>query len=221
MNSNNCDLCNEWKGENCYFKEVFTSDKVDNRIVLKTRYSWVIAGLGALGPGYLLILPERHVPAIGYLSPDELDDIINIKKRVSKLITKMFSDKYGKVVFFEHGSNNKGFLSGKSVDHAHLHALPGGNIDFRLPLLRDFKECEIEGLEELRNLSNKDIPYLFYEDPEGRCYTYLPEKDIPSQYIRRVWAQGLGLPDRYNWREFIEKPNVLETLKILESSKDT
>jgi diadenosine tetraphosphate (Ap4A) HIT family hydrolase len=218
--SRQCDFCDELRGIPSLFHQMFSKYGIGSRIIAATDHSWAIAGLGALTPGYILILPRRHVPAIGYLSKREIKDIEKLSKVIGGQIAAEYGAYYGSVINFEHGANAKEFKSGKSVDHAHLHALPGGDIDFRIYLRSDFEEHQIHSLLDLQQLSSEHIPYLYFKSPSGEGYAYLPHKDIVSQYIRRIWAKALGKASRYNWRFYPEEENVIRTLVDITGAKE-
>lgn len=178
-------------------------------VIVETGSLLVIAGLGALAEGYVLLLPKDHYLSIGALPQEQMSEFVRLKDAIGSLIRRL----YGQVVFFEHGMSSSN-RAGGCTDHAHLHACPC-DIDFRLYLRRNFSEQQINDLGELSEVAQADIPYLFYEDVTGNKYVYPLSEHIPSQYLRKVWAQCVGKPQEWNWAVFIGEENVARTINRL------
>jgi hypothetical protein len=123
---------------------------------------------------------------------------------------------YGHSTFFEHGTSAAN-PAGASTDHAHMHLIPC-DTDFRPRLRRSFEEVQIGSLEELNVLAQSGTPYLFYENAAGEMHVYPLSQPIPSQYLRRVWAESVGKPQEWDWREFVGEENVACTIKNLRST---
>ena len=158
-----CDFCDEFTGRQSLFHSLFRKYGITTRVVTTSKHSIAIAGLGALSPGYLLVLPIRHVPAVGYLTDEEIADLIVLKEELGKRIRAKFGALYGDTVFFEHGASSTGVRAGQSIDHAHMHALPGANIEFRKRLDRDFTPQPVDKPVRFARLSQakiKDISSL-------------------------------------------------------------
>lgn len=69
-------------------------------------------------PGYLLVIPKRHVPSIFDLTDDESISLILRVVRVARAIRKAF-DPDGLNVF-----QNNGVIGFQTVPHVHFHVLP-------------------------------------------------------------------------------------------------
>lgn len=175
-------------------------------MIAETRSLYIIAGLGALTEGYLLLLPKVHYLSIGSLTQTELAELVAVKEVVARYIRQF----YGPAVFFEHGSSSIN-RAGGCTDHAHLHVCPSDS-DFRPYLRSTFREQKISGLEELGQYAKADIPYLFYENAHGDKYVYALDEYIPSQFLRKVWAKCVGKPGQWNWSEFIGEENIARTI---------
>jgi diadenosine tetraphosphate (Ap4A) HIT family hydrolase len=178
-------------------------------VIMEAEALLVVAGLGALTEGYVLLLPKAHYLSIGKLPQDEMSELVRVKDAVGSLIKRL----YGQVVFFEHGmsSSNRG---GGCTEHAHLHVCPCST-DFRPYLRCNFPERQISHLSELSEIAQADIPYLFYENVTGAKFVYPLSEHIPSQYLRKVWAQCVGKPQEWNWAEHIGEDNIARTIQRL------
>lgn len=166
----------------------------------------VVAGLGALAEGYVILFPKSHYFSIGALPQEQLSEFAKLKNYIGTLLKQL----YGNVIFFEHGESSSN-RAGKSIVHAHLHACPC-DADFRPHLQHRFSEKQISVLSDLRNYGDADIPYLFYENVFEEKFVYTILEHLPSQYLRRLWAQVVGKPRQWNWREHIGEKNVARTI---------
>lgn len=66
----------------------------------QTKYAFAIVGYGAITPGYILLMPKRHVESISQIVGEEWDDFISLKS----IIYRHIKNFYGGAVFFEHGA---------------------------------------------------------------------------------------------------------------------
>lgn len=172
----------------------------------------IIAGLGALSEGYVILLPREHILSLGMLSEEGMPKFIQIKNEIRAVLCSL----YGPITFFEHGMSSCGHAGG-CVDHAHLHAFPCQN-DFRPYLQQDLRETKVASLLDLREYAISDIPYLFYENPLQEKYVYTFDGHLPSQYFRRLWAQFVGRPDEWDWGVFLFEENIAKTIYKVRSA---
>lgn len=169
----------------------------------------VISGLGSLRPGYLLVVPRQHVNSSGELADDEFRQLWRTVRDMCDRISAVFGSR---VVAVEHGSS--GYDHGQAcVVHAHVHLFPidrdGRPEDF-VPV-----GCQpADDLLELRRLADERRNYFFcsWAAEAGRL---LADPALPSQYARRVWADGVGRPDEWDWAVFPELANCRTTTDIL------
>ena len=69
-------------------------------------------------PGHVLIVPVRHVPALGEMTAGERDAIFRLRGLLEPALTKAF----GAEGF--HYAWNEGEAAGQSIPHFHLHMIP-------------------------------------------------------------------------------------------------
>lgn len=161
-----------------------------DRFILREDGFDVIATVGQIGRGHVLLVPLAHVSCLGSMAAEELEAAARLKERLAAAI----EDAYGRLpVVFEHGNR------GQSVKHAHLHLLADAP-DFFAAVARDFPRHErISGLTELKRAYREDGGYLFYGSPAGGLTVFRGADDQP-QYFRRLAAEALGRPELADWR---------------------
>lgn len=190
-------------------------------MICQTPHFLVIPDIGPLVEGHLLIVPRQHDTCFGSLVRERWLEIQQLKDHVTRLLTESYSPP----LFFEHGAARTR-RAGNSIDHAHLHCLPG---QVELPAIAraedDWKS--MASLADLSAYAEKNIPYLYYEDCQGRKFSCALENEsrhLPSQYLRRVFGEALASP-YWDWKEMIadepyrdfNKKRILETVQRLKA----
>ncbi|MFA6215443.1 MAG: hypothetical protein WC768_02655 [Patescibacteria group bacterium] len=209
-NGNSCPYCQE-------FEDGFLRVKDENlgrRILLETPNFVVFPTLGCFIEGYLLIASKFHYIGIGQIPSNLHQELEEVQQKVSNVLL----ENYGIApVFFEHGPASCGNKGGGCIVHAHLHALP-----VEVDLLQDISslfECQpVTGFGAMQQLYAEGTPYLFWQNADGKRFVFkLSRTDfLPSQFIRRIIAEKLGLPERWDWRSYLgltELQNTIQTLK--------
>jgi diadenosine tetraphosphate (Ap4A) HIT family hydrolase len=69
-------------------------------------------------PGHVLIIPIRHVAAMGELSAEERDAIFNLMDKLKSALEKVFGAEGFNYAW------NEGPAAGQAVPHFHLHVIP-------------------------------------------------------------------------------------------------
>lgn len=205
-----CEFCDEFSnGTTDYVRSILGTDEFHTRIIVETREFLVIPGLGALTEGYILILPKKHYRSMAYL-PDQ-NGIFDELEMLMTAVRSICEDAYqSEVIFFEHGACSNTDLGGSCVDHAHIHSIPL-NHDIRCHLATSFEERAVEDMRFLSTVAREQRSYLFLEDQSGSRFLYFGPRQIPSQYIRRLWAKAIGRPNEWDWAVYIGKENLLNT----------
>ncbi len=75
-------------------------------------------------------------------------------------------------------------------------------------LTRSFPFEEVSNLPDLKRIQPEQ-PYLYYEAVRGKRYVFYPPF-IPSQYIRRLLAEALGIQE-WDWRQCGREEDLLTT----------
>ena len=183
-------------------------DKEVDCIIYESPRFFVTAELGALKPGYLMIIPKEH----DFLSMAQLPNMYKaehdeVLRDVETILKGAFGNK--PVTFFEHGSGPLGLTSHKkSIVHAHTHVI----IDFELK-----KEyLDMIQMKPLDDLSKARHTHYFAYKVGANGQTLCCYDDnvyIQRQFPRQIMAMELGYtPKQYNWREFSFEENIHTTL---------
>jgi ATP adenylyltransferase len=93
-------------------------------VVHEGRTCYVILNLYPYNNGHLMVVPRRHLPALGALSPDELQEVAVLTQLSETALTEAYQP---------HGINvgiNLGKPAGAGVEHhLHVHLVPRWNGD--------------------------------------------------------------------------------------------
>lgn len=211
-----CEFCDELSGgTDNSFRVLFDADEVPSRALLDTGAFVATPGLGALLPGYVLIWTRAHIASIGHLSASALDELESL---LISLRSRIHTEVGVGTVLFEHGnsSRNLGIGCGACIDHAHIHICPthrdlisADNTNFPTPR-------PIEKLSDLHYWIERKLPYLFYEDLCGSRFVFTPDRSLPSQFMRTLWASSLNVPDQWDWALYPIPENIIATLKMFD-----
>ena len=113
-------------------RETYPPKKIElfNRLMAYTNNFFVVAAIGAISPGYLMIITKELIPSISMVENKHIDELKWLIEVISKAIRKTYNKE---TIIFEHG--NCACLGG--LDRAHLHIMTiDKNIDDNL-----VKEC--------------------------------------------------------------------------------
>jgi ATP adenylyltransferase len=156
----------------------------------------VIPSLGSLVHGWLLLVPRLHVPSLAHLDLDvesELEDLFG-------WLSSLVADHWKPAVSFEHGPSGFGSDVGCTVDHAHLHLLPNlpnWTID---QLVATAPDLEWSMGRSLVNSTMRGRDYLMVR--AGSEIQFGSGAPIRSQHFRRFVAAEIGIPWRWDWRQY-------------------
>jgi len=202
--SSGCEFCNEFAGGSANSFAARYGYELESRLILEESDLRLLPSLGQIVPGYLLLVPNQHCRALADMSLNELNDLETLKMYV---IGHLYPT-YGDYLFFEHGARTSD-SGGCGITHAHLHAVPfPGDKDPVEKLKQSFPFDEVSNLPELKRIQIEK-PYLYYEAVHGKRYVFYPPF-VPSQYIRRLLAQALGI-EAWDWRQSGREENLLTT----------
>ena len=182
--------------------------KFEIRIVHEDERTYVVATLGQINEGYVLVIPKTHISCLGEMQQKDLGYFANLVERVCNAEALEYKVR---PILFEHG------IVGQSIPHAHLHIVPV-SVDLTPFVSRDFPACTIEDLCSFEDLgaayAKNATPYLFWQTPEGTnriCWN----PPAPPQYLRIIIANALGRPKSADWRNadpivdlFLIKENI-------------
>ena len=109
-------------GDGCVFCRAASSD--DPLVVHRGTAAFVILNLFPYNNGHVMVVPRRHIAALGEATPDELSELITLVRDAERVLTAAYAP---------HGINvglNLGRAAGAGVaDHLHVHLVPRWNGD--------------------------------------------------------------------------------------------
>ena len=201
-----CSLCSDYRGpdDSSKYSIIYEGDK--RRIVWEDDEFRILPSIGCLEEGYLLLVPKMHVPCLGALPINALNDCLT---SLTHQIMKVVASSYGGCTVFEHGVIDCYCRGGGCVDHAHLHIIPR-NIDFMKFLSTTQTIRRLHLAADLCAKYQSRVPYIVFSTP-GDEFMVFDAGNAPSQLMRRIVAIELGLPDFWNWRLFPFTENMEKT----------
>jgi diadenosine tetraphosphate (Ap4A) HIT family hydrolase len=183
-----------------------------NALILESPNFVVVPTLGHFIPGWCLIVPRLHYACMGALETHLYPEFLSVKSQLETILRSI----YGDVIQFEHGPCSLG-TAGACVDHAHLHMVPT-RADIGAELSSRFMGYPVDGMTVLASAYRAGRSYLFYENNEGESSMY-DVSVLPSQYMRMLLAQELGMLERYDWRSYSGREELRSFLQLLEKRK--
>jgi diadenosine tetraphosphate (Ap4A) HIT family hydrolase len=168
----------------------------------------LMASLGALVDGHVLLCPRRHLRSFAELSPKKAGAAAEFSAATQRRLGALYDHP---VQAFEHGSASSGPDVACSIEHAHLHLLP---VEIELwPLVAEmFSWTLVREEEELAALVD-GAEYLRIATADG-WQVAKPADPIPSQLMRRKLAHALGRED-WDWRRSPRAAEVRSTHRRL------
>ena len=187
-----------------------------NRVIGETDTFIVFPTVGGFVDNYQLIVPKKHINCFGELTSNEWEEL-NLIIEWQRRINEQYFD--SGTSMFEHGALLPNNESGKSIVHAHLHIFPN-NYSLLGALQRyDFSIQEISDITELVDVCHHYETYLYYRDVDDKDYVFTHEEGLPSQFLRKVLADSLGVTG-WNWREIPYIDKLEACLKFYEDNSD-
>lgn len=194
---NTCSICAELQGNSESFgwkayASLVSSGK--NRLATSGMFD-LIPSIGALNASHVLLVPRFHVGSIACLSDPRFEELTDFAVQLENFSNQV----HGKqLLFFEHGAGTDIDNSGGCVDHAHLHAV--SKVPNFLTKLR--KHCHLTPLPDFhaaRQVADTARGYILVRDEAGVVWLS-NNPGVPSQLLRKLYAQCQQWPDVWNWR---------------------
>ncbi|MEV6556471.1 hypothetical protein AB0M22_12200 [Nocardia sp. NPDC051756] len=172
---------------------------------------YAIPALGALAPGHLLVVPERHwfsTSSISVSATAFAAFVLEVLGRVESY--------YGPATIFEHGACALQIRRSACVTHAHLQILPG---KYALHTVADtVPRCSFSSIADFIGSGVEQRGYLMYQEP-GDSVSYIPDPAV-SQLVRRHVAAQVGRPTEWDYLVFQNHDTIADTIRNLSSLKD-
>jgi diadenosine tetraphosphate (Ap4A) HIT family hydrolase len=187
-----CEICAELAGSPSRFSSIY-SGRLTTRLVAGSENFVVMPSIGQLGDGHLMIVSRSHKTAVATLSADHREELASLISHTrSWLKLKLDANN----IVFENGDPNGLGLMSCSVSHLHVHL-----VAYRHgvgALTQAVQQLEGKKISSLAALSGTSDAYSFVD--MEHLGIQLIRRRLPSQTLRRIIAQAIGLP-RWDWRE--------------------
>lgn len=214
-----CSFCAEISGrpDHNMLVELMPDTSIEDFILYETPRFTVIPGAGAVGEGYVFIIPKEHVLSFGYLDAEHDAELAQLLNTLTAHLEKVFGEP---VIAFEHGAESFRNRGGSCTDHAHMHVMPiSAQIDLVGPLSKEF---ELRRTDELLpairdQVQERRQPYLFLRTTDGLMWIC----DAPhalAQHIRRIIVDLLGRPGEWDWAVFSGAEHIRSTVQSFRES---
>jgi ATP adenylyltransferase len=201
----NCRICDEMRAK--------SGRQPWNEPLIETENFVVMASLGALVEGWVLVVPKKHWISMGALPIELRAEAAEIERRIRAVL----SNRYGKpVIAFEHGPSAENHGTGCGVDHAHLHLVPleCDLLSYVRPFVPAAVEWKASKWEDLAKAYTAGLDYLYLRQ-EGEHGLMAVSQDFGSQVFRKAVASFLCLDSQYSWRDHPRMETVSRTIGAL------
>jgi ATP adenylyltransferase len=177
-------------------------------VVAETEHLVAVPSVGSLLSGWLLVLPKEH--DLNFAAATDRSS------RIESELTGLAADweaVFGPLTWFEHGPKETDSAVGCSIDHAHMHLVPLGELNL-LDAARSMLKMRfnpVGALSEATQAIDQDCSYLYLQLPNNTQWL-AASNSIPSQSLRRVIAAEQGREDEWDWKKFPRHDLVTKTL---------
>jgi len=177
----------------------------------------IIPSVGPLVLGHALVVTRQHSSnVLATLNQMEIDELRSICERCLGWSASRIPEV--RLLCFEHGSRCASQKSLCSTNHGHLHLLPLQESEVAAVLNamggRPFK---ISNFQEIDNVLSPLREYIaafsLVPNQEAISGAVLDACDIPSQYLRKVVADQIGL-DHWDWKLNLNAHLLRRTLAL-------
>jgi ATP adenylyltransferase len=168
-----------------------------NKPILESEHFFAVPSLGAIVPGWILVVPKRHRLSLRECRANEWSDLNFMVDTLCPILAFRYQSG---LVQFEHGPSAISSAVGCGIDHAHLHVV-ATDIDLLSVAQSEFKDLDWKSLTEQEALLRLDSTnsYLYLRDQAGQ-HSVSESPDIPSQVFRKCLAVATHRPNDWNWR---------------------
>ncbi|WP_461434354.1 hypothetical protein [Hoeflea alexandrii] len=189
------------------------SRKIYDTVLFEVGDCVVTPTLGSIIPNWLLVVPTR--PAINFtewyrgtgVNPQDL-----IQEVSSTLGLEL-----ERIIWFEHGPNGAGSITGCGVDHAHIHVLvdpPFSFQTFGAAVRADSDRWIPFDTSCVYDQMSIEESYMVIGSDKS-AIARIGVEDLGSQYLRRAIASLVQMPHAWNYRTHAHIGNVRRTVKTL------
>lgn len=182
------------------------------RVVMESSRFAVLPSVGPLAVGHVLICPRDHVNRFASLPAEEFDELEALRAELERRLGTVAENCH--FHYFEHGGDLAATRTPCTVDHAHIHLVPTPEDGTALPEIGNWRP--VARLEAAMPQVGPE-EYIWYQAPSRDAWIWEANlrEAIPSQLMRRVIAELLGVAEAWNWREDPRVDVLAATLRAL------
>lgn len=201
-------------------EECFLCEPEPWRTVYLGRDFRVVAGVGPLCPGYVLLSPRKHIHTAADLSGESLFEFL----ATADILTSILEHHYGPgYTAYEHGQlgacRPREFQEDFRTYCHHCHRVFIPHVTgCENEIHRWFDRCtKLASPADICRLQGQ--AYVFYEtgslgDVRVRCI-FTEERGVSSQFMRRILAPHLSGSRYWSWAHDLGLPEMIETVSQL------
>jgi len=205
----NCPFCAEFEDDGLSLFAGMMGDRLPCRVVYEDEHFVVMPPLGEFMEGGLLLLSREHLLSLAHLPAAQFAHLERLLQAIQRALVKHWG---GATVVFEHGPAPDWSKGVCCVDHAHLNIFPAP-VHVH-PHLAGRMSLSLGSLSGLAKLRRAEFGYLFVQENDGARRAY-DGRDAPTQLVRRIITAQLGFPERWHWRDYVGRDELLATYNAL------
>ena len=204
-----CPFCAEFEEDSLSTFASLMGQRLASRIIYEDEHFVVMPPLGEFMEGGLLLLSRAHILSFAHLPADLFPRL----ERLVKAIGQALSQRWGVApLVFEHGPASASSKGACCVDHAHFNIFPARVLVH--PHLTGRMHTALGSLSDLRRLREAEFGYVFVQENNGERRGY-DGAGVPTQLVRRIITKELGLPERWHWRDYLGREELIATFEAL------
>jgi inosine/xanthosine triphosphate pyrophosphatase family protein/diadenosine tetraphosphate (Ap4A) HIT family hydrolase len=204
-----CPFCAEFEKDGLSVFAGMMRDCLPCRVVYEDEHFVVMPPLGEFMEGGLLLLTRQHILSLAHLPATQFDHLGRLLQAIQQALVKHWGVA---PLVFEHGPAADWSKGVCCVDHAHLNIFPAP-VKIH-PHLAGRMKLSLGSLSEMAKLRRAEFGYLFVQENDGTRRAY-DGRDVPTQMVRRIITTQLGLPERWHWRDYVGREELLATYNAL------
>jgi ATP adenylyltransferase len=204
-----CPFCAEFENDRLSVFAGMMGDRLPCRVVYEDEYFIVMPPLGEFMEGGLLLLTREHILSFAHLPTAQFDHLELLLQAIQRALVKGWGVA---PLVFEHGAAPDWSKGACCVDHAHLNIFPAP-VQIH-PHLAERMKLSLGRLSEIAKLQCAEFGYVFVQENDGTRRAY-DGRDVPTQMVRRIITSQLGLPERWHWRDYVGRDELVATYKAL------
>jgi len=187
------------------------SSEPTNELLYSGKSHYVICGLGAWVPGYVLLVTHQHFDNFSRAPDDTQPEF----RALFADIERLFVEEFGEVTIFEHGAVGDEKRAGGCINHAHIHFV-AKKVDLCRELEGQFRSMPIPNdNSQTRDIPPLQTPYLYVKQQEEDAQLFLVDRPLPTQFLRQKVASMIGMGEHWDYKLHPFNENILTTIEML------